>query len=99
MAGCGKGVVDQVGKGALQIKNGRALPHHPRNHSTAVRFFLSAKGQVLGIGIGCMKVKGNSPDIGQLHSRETYIPDGIPIDPIDCHVEANIVTGGILDIG
>ena len=98
MAGHGKTIVDQVWECTLQIEYRHTVLHHFHDHSTAFRLLLSAKSQFRCIWIGRMKVEGNGPDMVGIPRRASDLANGILINPIDCHIEADIVGSRMSDI-
>lgn len=93
-----KSVVNKVGKGALQVEHGRPLLHHLDDIGAAAGLLLPAQGQLLRVRIGGMEVEGDRPDVWLLLRRQAHIPDGVLVDPVDGHIEADIAGGGIADV-
>ena len=95
MAGRWKAVVYDIRKCAKQVENRSSLLFHQGNGITAAGFFFPGKGKLCGIGIRGVEIKRNGPHVISVSGFDTYVTDRMPVNPVYCHIEADIIGGGI----
>ena len=86
-------VVYDIRKCAKQVENRSSLLFIRAMASQQTGFFFPGKGKLCGIGIRVWKLKRNGPHVISVSGFDTYVTDRMPVNPVYCHIEADIIGG------